>query len=340
VSSSTEQVVGWQGILAGLLRLLHLLPLAALLAVAATPALAQKGTQIGAIVPESWPDKTRGEEIRNGMLLALKTWPGGPAPTLIVKDSACKPQNAQAAAQALLEAKVDVVVGGFCVVGSVPKMMQAANVPFVSANAERFATVNDAAVQLGSVPVNVADGIASKLRTETGLRVTAGSSCWIDYEARVPNGYDAVLCPTLHVDGARWDEIAPAYSAAYRKPFSTAAARGYAAMQVALAAIKQIRAGAKPGMALRAAKEVDTVLGKVRLLDDRPAPEDAMLLSFAPRLPRLSAKETSALDEVLKTKGCGCTKGSNCPQGKVWNTMPFVAQCNAASTPGLVFVKR
>jgi hypothetical protein len=306
-------------------------------AVAATP---KPATQIGAVIPESWPDKSRGEEIRNGMLLALKTWPGGPAPTLVIKDSACKPQNAQSAVQALVDAKVDVVIGGFCVVGSVPKILQAANVPFVSANAERFASVSDGTVQLGSVPVNLADGIASKLRTETGLRVTAGSSCWIDYEARVPNGYDAVLCPTLHVDGARWDEIAPAYSAAYRKPFSTSAARGYAAMQVALAAIKQIRAGAKPGNALRDAKEVDTVLGKVRLRDDRPAPEDSMLLSFASRLPRLSAKESSALDEVLKTKGCGCTKGSNCPQGKVWSTMPFVAQCNAANPQGLVFVKR
>jgi ABC-type branched-subunit amino acid transport system substrate-binding protein len=322
-----------------LLRFLHLLLVAALIA-AAAPALAQKGTQIGAIVPESWPDKTRGEEIRNGMLLALKTWPGGPAPTLVVKDSACKPQNAQSAVQSLVEAKVDVVIGGFCVVGAVPKVLQAAGVPFVSANAERFATVSDNTVQLGSVPVNLADGIASKLRTETGLRVTAGSSCWIDYEARVPNGYDAVLCPTLHVDGARWDEIAPAYSAAYRKPLTTAAARGYAAMQVALAAIKQIRAGAKPGMALRDAKEVDTVLGKVRLRDDRPAAEDSMLLSFAPRLPRLSAKESGALDELMKTKGCGCTKGSNCPQSKTWSALPFVAQCNSSSPPGLVFVKR
>jgi hypothetical protein len=320
-------------------RWLCMVPALALLTALAGTAAAQKGgTQIGAIVPDSWPDRARAEDIRNGMLLALKTWPGGPAPTLVVKDSACKPQQAHTAAQALVEAKVDVVIGGFCVVGNVPRVLQAAGVPFVSANAERYATVSDSGVQLGSVPANLADGIASKLRTETGLRVTAGSSCWIDYEPRVPDGYDAILCPTLHVDAARWDEIAPAYSAAYRKPFSTAAARGYAAMQVALAAIKQIRAGAKPANALRDVKEVDTVLGKVRLKDDRAAPDDAMLLSFASRLPRLSAKESTALDEVLKSKGCGCTKGSNCPQGKAWSTMPFVAQCSPAA-PALLLVK-
>src|SRR5438105_1653129 len=177
---------------------LCIVPAVALLAAIAGPAAAQKaGTQIGAIVPESWPDRGRAEDIRNGMMLALKTWPGGPAPTFVVKDSACKPQQAQTAAQSLVEAKVDVVIGGFCVVGNVPRVLQAAGVPFVSANAERFATVSDSSVQLGSVPANLADGIASKLRTETGLRVTAGSSCWIDYEPRVPDGYDAILCPTL-----------------------------------------------------------------------------------------------------------------------------------------------
>jgi hypothetical protein len=318
---------------------LCVIPTMALLAAMAGPAAAQKANGlVGAIVPESWPDRGRGEEIRNGMLLALKTWPGGPAPALIVKDSACKPQKAQTAVQALLDAKVDVVIGGFCVVGNVPRVLQAAGVPFVSANAERFAMASDGTAQLGSVPANLADGIASKLRTETGLRVTAGSACWIDFEPRIPDGYDAMLCPTLHVDGARWDEIAPAYSAAYRKPFTIAAARGYAAMQVALAAIKQIRAGSKPAIALRDVKEVDTVLGKVRLKEDRPVPDDAMLLSFAGRLPRLSPRESTALDQVLKTKGCGCIAGSNCPQGKPWSTLPFIAQCNATA-PKLVFVK-
>src|SRR5204862_3656107 len=96
------------------------------------------------------------------------------------------------------------------------------------------------------VPLNLAETIAAKLRSETGLRVTASSACWIDFDAKMPNGYDAVLCPTLHVAGANWDDIAPAYSAAYRKPFSIAAARGYAAMQAALASMKQqARPGAK-----------------------------------------------------------------------------------------------
>jgi len=319
---------------------LRWLALALVLALPAMPVLAQKaGTQIGAIIPESWPDKARGEDIRNGMLLALKTWPGQPAPKLIVKDSACKPQQAMTAVQSLVEAKVDVVVGGFCVVGSVPRVLQTAGLPFVSANSERFATISESIVQFGAVPVNLADSIASRLRSETGLRVVANSSCWIDYEQRVPDGVDAVLCPTLHVEAARWDEIAPSYSAAYRKPFTPAAARGYAAMQVALAAIKQIRAGSKPANALRDAKEVDTVLGKVRMRDDRATPEDAMLLSFSSRLPRLSAKESGALDEVLKSKGCGCTRGANCPQGKVWNTLPFMAQCRGGAAQ-LVVHKR
>ncbi|GEM_PF-702840 len=338
---SSRTTVRWQGISCTVRHSWRWLVLAAVLAVPAAPVAAQKaGMQIGAIIPESWPDKGRGEEIRNGMLLALKTWPGQPAPTLTVKDSACKPQQAMTAVQALVEAKVDVVVGGFCVVGSVPRVLQGAGVPFVSANSERFATISDATVQFSAVPVNLADGIASKLRSETGLRVVANSSCWIDYEPRVPDGADAVLCPTLHVEAARWDEIAPSYSAAYRKPFTPAAARGYAAMQVALAAIKQIRAGAKPANALRDAKEIDTVLGKVRFRDDRPAREDAMLLSFGTRLPKLSAKESSALDEVMKSKGCGCTRGSDCPQGKVWSTMPFLAQCRGGGSQGLLVLKR
>src|SRR5688572_21795322 len=86
---------------------------AASLALAAPP----KAMQIGVIVPQSWPDKARGDDIRDGMLLALKTWPGQTAPTLVVKDSACDARKAAAAVQGLLEAKVDLVVGGFCVLG-------------------------------------------------------------------------------------------------------------------------------------------------------------------------------------------------------------------------------
>jgi hypothetical protein len=322
-------VVGNRSIQAALLCVATLLGSVAL---AATP---KPATQIGAVIPESWPDKAHGEEIRNGMLLALKTWPGQPAPTLVVHDSACDAKKAATAAQSLLDAKVDVVVGGFCVLGTLPRVFRDAGVPFVSANAERFATGTDTAMQLGVVPVNLADTIALKLRADTGLRVTAGSACWIDYDNKVPDKYDAALCPTLHIDNARWDEIAPTYAAAYRKPFTTAAARGYAAMQVALAAIKQMRAGSKQATVLKDMKEVSTVLGKVHYGADA-APDDAMQLVLSAKLPRLSAREAAVLDEVVKSKGCGCARSGECPQSKSWGAMPFVVQC----APGQLTAKR
>jgi ABC-type branched-subunit amino acid transport system substrate-binding protein len=303
---------------------------AASLALAAPP----KAMQIGVIVPQSWPDKARGDDIRDGMLLALKTWPGQTAPTLVVKDSACDARKAAAAVQGLLEAKVDLVVGGFCVLGTVPRSLLGAGVPFVSANAERLVLPPDAALQFGVVPVNQADGIASKLRAETGLRITASTACWMDFEHQPSDKYDATLCPTLHPDMARWNEIAPTYTAAYRKPFTTAAARGYAAMQVALAAVKQMRAGSKPASAFKDMKEVATVLGPVRYQDSM-VPEDAMQLVLAPKLPKLSPREAGVFDELMKSKGCGC-KGSQCAVSKTWSALPFVVRggsCGAGVMP-------
>lgn len=305
---------------------------ASALALAAPP----KPMQIGAIVPETWPDKTRGEDIRDGMLLALKTWPGQAAPVLVVKDSACDPAKAAAAAQALLDAKVDLVVGGFCVLGAVPKLVVGAGVPFVSANAERLALPPDAALQFGVIPVNQADGIASKLRAEAGLRVTAGSACWMDFEHRPSEKYDAALCPTLHLDTSRWNEIAPTFTAAYRKPFTASAARGYAAMQVALASIKQMRAGSKPATAFKDLKEVTTVLGRVRY-QDTSVPDDAMQLILAPKLPKLSVREAAVIDELMKSKGCGC-QGAACAPSKTWSAMPFVVK-GASCGPSAVAVK-
>ena len=293
-------------------------------------AAAGKGTQIGAIVPESAPDRTQGEEIRNGMLLALKTWPGQPAPTLVVKDSACDPKQATAAAQSFVDARVDVVVGGFCALGGMPTVLADAAMPFVSANAVRFAPAADTAVQFGAVPQQMPATVGFKLRSETGLKVTANSRCWIDFEQRVADGFDAALCPTLHIDTARWNDIAPTYTAAYRKPFTTAAARGYAAMEVALAAIRQIRAGSKPATELKDAKEVRTVLGTLRMRDDGVTPNDAMQLIFAARLPRLSARESAALDDLMKSKGCGCAKGAACAADKTWGALPFVVACTQA----------
>jgi len=272
------------------------------------------GLVIGAIVPESAPDKTSGEEIRNGMLLALKTWPGQPAPTVIVKDDACDPKQAAAAAQELAAAKVDIVVGGYCAVGTVPRVLADAGVPFISANAVRFPAASDAFMQFGAVPQSLPASVGFKLRSDIGLRVIANSTCWIDYDQKVPNGYDAALCPTLHIDQARWNDIAPTYLAAYRKPFSKAAARGYAAMQVALAGIKQLRLGSKPISALKDVKEVSTVLGTVRY-GDTPLPDDAMQLILAAQLPRMSPREAATLEELKKTRGCACSKTGECPPG-------------------------
>ena len=322
----------WQGWAAMTLRL-HAgaaAAAAALVPAAVCAAPPKMATQIGVVMPESAPDKTRGEEIRNGMLLALKTWPGQPAPTLVVKDSACEAKQAAAAAQALVDAKVDVVVGGFCVVGPVPRILGDAGVPFISANAVRFAPAPEASIQFGAVPASLIASVGLKLRSETGLKVNSTSGCWIDYEQRVPDGFDAALCPTPHVDNARWEEVAPTYAAAYRKPFTTAAAQGYAAMQVALAAIRQLRAGSKPAAALKDTNEVATVLGTVRYRDDAAMPADAMQLIVSARLPRLSAREAVALDELMKSKGCACTKSGDCPQSAAWSTMPFVVTKGAA----------
>lgn len=306
---------------------------AASVALAAPP---KAGLRIGVIIPESWPDRGRGEDLRDGMLLALKTWPGQAAPAVVVKDSGCDAKKAAAAAQALIDAKVDLVVGGFCVLGTVPRMLLEAGVPFVSGNAERLALPPDAALQFGVVPVNHADRIASRLRAEIGLRVSASTSCWMDFEHHPSDKYDAALCPTLRIDTTRWNEVAPTYAAAYRKPFSTSAARGHAAMQVALAAVRQMRAGAKPATAFKDMKEVATVLGTVRH-GDTAVPDDAMQLLLSARLPKLPPREAAAFDALLKTKGCGC-KGAACGPGPDWGAMPFVVRGGSCG-PGVLPVK-
>ena len=288
----------------------------------ATAAPPKTEIRIGAIVPESYPSAAQGQEIRNGMTLALKIWPGYPVPTLDVKDSACNPNRSLAAAQALVESKVDVVLGGWCEVGSVPAFLKGAGVPFVSSNAERYASA-DGSAQFGRIGANVADGIAARLRTETGLRVTANSVCWLDFEPRVSEKYDAALCPSLPIDRARWDEVAPTYTAAFQKPFTISAARGYAAMQVALAYITRLRTGAKPAAAWSDAQNVSTVLGHLPARD-AAMPEDAMQLVLGAKLPKLPAREAGALDQMVKAKTCGCKAGTACAANGAWSALPFV----------------
>ena len=52
-----------------------------------------------------------------------------------------------------------------------------------------------------------------------------------------------------------------------------------------------------------------------------------MQLILSAHMPRLPAREAAVLDEVMKSKGCGCAKTGECPQSKTWSSMPFVVQC-------------
>lgn len=276
--------------------------------------------RIGAIVPESWPSAAQGQEIRNGMMAALRVWPGYPVPVLEVKDSACDPRKSMAAAQALLDAKVDIVLGGWCEIAGLPAFFKAAGVPFVSMNSERYAAA-DAAAQFGRVPAQLAETVAAKLRAETGLRVTANSVCWIDMEPRVSDKYDAALCPTLSTDPVRWAEASATYTAAFQKSFTPSAARGHAAMQVALAYASKLRAGAKPAAAWAEAQNVPTVLGKAQGRDAASS-DEALQLVLNPKQPKLPAKEAGHFEQLVKAKGCGC-RGPACASNG-WSAQPFV----------------
>lgn len=295
---------------------------AALLGLALSAAgLAQaQSLSVGAILPESWPSAAQAEDMRDGMTLALKTSSLQPAPKLVLKDSGCDPKKAQAAAQSYVAAKVDLVIGGFCVLGEVPATLKAANIPMVSANAERLKS-HDGLIQLGRVGAGVADEIAGKLRSQTGLRVTAASACWIDFETPVSDKYDAGLCPTLAVDKTRWSEVSAAYEAAFRKPFSVSAARGHAAMELALAYLKKQRNASKAAAASEALSQ-HTVLGQP-LAKDSIVPDDALQLSFANRSVKPGSRDAQVMDQLVKAKGCDCKSGADCGKGTPWAGMPF-----------------
>lgn len=301
---------------------------AALLSVAASAASAA-GARIGAIVPQSWPSVDQGEAIHQGMLLALKTIPMSPTPTLVLKDSGCDAAKAEAAAKSFAAAKVDIVLGGWCVVGSAPAVLAKAEIPMVSSNAERF-QLGETVLQLGRVGPRVAEMTAAALRRETGLRVTAGSACWMDYEAALSQKYDAALCPTLAIDRARWAEVEAVYTAAFRKPFTVAAARGYAAMELGLAYLKKLRSGAKPAVALAEARQTKTLLGPVPETE-AATPQQAMQLLLTAKLPRVSPRETQALNAMLKAKACGGKASAAAPAEAKWRELPFeLASCAPA----------
>jgi hypothetical protein len=290
---------------------------------------AAPGLTLGAIVPQSWPHPNEGEEIVLGMQLAIKTWPGQPAPTLIVKDSACDPRKAEAAARELLAAKVDLVLGSWCTIGTAPKVVADAGVPYVSANAERLAKPPEGMLQLGRLEVYAAEQIATKLRSETGLRISARTSCWMDFEPIVFSQYDGVLCPALGYDKARWEQAEATFTAALRKPFTLSAARGYAAMEVALAQLRRLRSGAKGS-----GEPIVTIFGPLPAAE-APAPADALQLVFAERLPKLAPREQGAVSQLLQTKSCACSPDAGCPKSGPWADQPFIVRGHSAKCPVL-----
>ncbi len=310
-------------------RLVALSIVAASLAILAMPASAGPGLTLGAIVPQSWPSAAEGEEIVLGMQLAIKTWPGQPAPTLIVKDSACDPRRAEAAARELLAAKVDLVMGSWCAIGDAPKVVTAAGVPYVSAHAERLPKPPEGLLQLGRIEVYAAERVAAALRNETGLRVSARTSCWMDFEPVLREQYDAVLCPVLGFDKARWQQAEATFTAAHRRPFTFSVARGYAAMEAALGHLRRQRSGSKtPDEPLM------TILGPVPAAN-APAPADALQLVMSPRLPKLSPREQAAVQRLLQTKSCSCAPGQPCAQDGPWAGQPFVVRGAAPTCPAL-----
>ena len=278
-------------------------------------------------MPQSWPNAAQGEEIVRGMQLAIKTWPGRSAPKLVIKDGACDPKRSEAAARELVAAKVDLVLGSWCVIGQLPKIVSDAGIPYVSAHAERLGKPPAGVLQLGRVELYEAERIAEKLRAETGLRVSARTSCWMNFEPVMWSQYDALLCPVPGVDDARWKQAEATYTAAYRKPFTFSAARGYAAMEAALAQLRRLKSGAKG-----TADPIVTILGPVPAADEA-TPADAMQLVFAQRLPRLAKREQAVVDGRLKTKHCGCASGSACATPAPWAEMPFEVRGATAQCP-------
>lgn len=290
-------------------------------------ASAATGGTVGVILPATWPSAQQAEEMKQGMTLALKTWPGDAAPTLVFKDSGCDARKSEAAVKELIQAKVDLVMGNWCEIGAGAEALKAAGIPFVSNNAERVKG-QDLQLQMGHIELYAAEKIANNLRRDTGLRISARTSCWMDFEAVVTDRLDAVLCPVMTIDKSRWDTIANTYGAAFRKPFTLSAARGYAAMEIGLNYLRRAK-GNKPANALRDIQTMTTLLGPVPAAD-APASPVALQLVFAGQLPRLTPEQSNTVSKLVKTKGCGCPGGTlknGCPKdGSPWSELPFVVR--------------
>lgn len=311
----------------GLRRLSHALTRGALMAGLTTAAVAAQAATIGVILPATWPSAEQAEQLKQGMTLALKTWPGGAPPTLVFKDSGCDARKAEAAAKELIQAKVELVLGNWCEIGAGADALRQAGIPFISSNAERVPH-QELQLQLGRIDLYAAEKIANRLRQDTGLRISARTACWMDFEAATSERVDAVLCPVLTADKTRWDQVANTYTAAFRQPFTAQAARGYAAMEAGLNYLRRAK-GNRPAAALKDVQGAATLLGPLPVAD-APPPGTALQLVFAPTLPRLSPKQAQTLDRLVKTKGCGCPGGTlkdGCPKADgPWDDLPFVVR--------------
>ncbi|HEX5685264.1 MAG TPA: hypothetical protein VFY73_14670 [Ideonella sp.] len=292
-------------------------------------ALAGPTLTIGAIVPQSWPSTAEGEELVLGMQLAIKTWPGQPAPTLVIKDSACDPRKAENAARELVAAKVDLVLGSWCAIGIAPRVVAEAGLPFVSANAERLPKAPDGVLQLGRIELYIVEKLAADLRAATGLRVGGRTSCWMNFEPVLREQYDAVLCPVLGFDKKRWEQAEATFTAAHRRPFTASVARGYAAMEAGLAQLRRIRGGKSASN-----DPIMTIFGPLPPTDV-PAQADAMQLVLSPKLPKLSPRDQAAVTQLLQTKACTCLADNSCSKPGPWADQPFVVRGNVPKCPTL-----
>ena len=275
---------------------------------------------IGAIVPQSRPSTTEGEELVLGMQLAIKTWPGQPAPTLVIKDSSCDPAKAENAARELVAAKVDLVLGAWCEIGIAPRIVAEAGIPFVSANAERLPRAPDGVLQLGRIELYIVEKLASDLRQATGLRVGGRTSCWMNFEPVMLDRYDALLCPVLGFDKKRWEQAEATFTAANRRPFTASVARGYAAMEAGLEKVRRIRAGKGAST-----DPIMTIFGPLPPTDV-PAQVDAIQLMLSPKLPKLSPKDQVTFNQLLQTKACTCLETNSCAKPGPWADQPFVVR--------------
>jgi hypothetical protein len=149
----------------------------------------------------------------------------------------------------------------------------------------------------------------------------------MNFEPVLREQYDAILCPVLGFDKARWEQAESTFTAAYRRPFTQAVARGYGAMEAALGQLKRMKGSNKSA-------PIVTIFGPLPATD-QPAPPDAMQLVLQPHLPKLSTRDQAAVNQLLQTKTCTCLQDNSCAKPGPWADQPFVVRGVSAKCPVL-----